>query len=435
MFAVKAKWLVCSHEKVLKDSGLVCDSGKIRAVLPNEEIGALERQGKFARVIDRRKGIMLPGFVDAHTHMYGILSHGIPNHVTVHDFEEFLKLYWWPLVEDRVHKAEALSTARAGAAQLLRSGITTFCDTLEAPFCEQDTLPEQGKLLEEIGLRGIVSLESSQRVSGQNGADCLAQNARTIRWMKEHAQLVRGAMSIHTTFTCDRGFIREAKELSRQAGGLFQFHLSGSAYEPAVNRNPTGIYEECGALDENTLASQCVQIDGGEVALLASRGVKIVHMPLSNCEVGGGIAPVPDMLEQGLCVGLGSDGYIDDFFTVMKGAFLIHKAARQSTTVMPAQQVLRMATEYGAHSLGYENLGVLREGYLADFIVLDDLFLTPLTESNLFEQLIVHGKQEYVSDVFVNGRQLMDRHGLLTLDEEKAYREVRDIAERFWKGL
>ncbi len=94
-----------------------------------------------------------------------------------------------------------------------------------------------------------------------------------------------------------------------------------------------------------------------------------------------------------------------------------------------------MATEYGARSLGYENLGALREGYLADFIVLDDLFLTPLTESNLFEQLIVHGKQEYVSDVFVNGRQLMDRHGLLTLDEEKAYREVRDIAERFWKGL
>jgi cytosine/adenosine deaminase-related metal-dependent hydrolase len=128
------------------------------------------------------------------------------------------------------------------------------------------------KLLEEIGLRGIVSLESSQRVSGQNGADCLAQNARTIRWMKEHAQLVRGAMSIHTTFTCDRGFIREAKELSRQAGGLFQFHLSESAHEPAVNRDPTGIYEECGALDENTLASSaCRSMGGSGIACLEGR--------------------------------------------------------------------------------------------------------------------------------------------------------------------
>lgn len=435
MFAVSAKWLVCSYDRVYQDYGLVCDKDQIHAVLPNAEIDEMHRDGKLTHVIDRSASILLPGFVDAHIHLYGVLAHGIPNHVTVHNFEEFLKLYWWPMVEDRVRKAQVLSTTRSGAAELLRSGVTALCDTLEAPFCEPDTLVEQGGLLEEIGLRGIVSLESSQRAGSQNGEDCLAQNVRAARWLKEHAKLVRGAVSSHTTFTCTPDFIRRAKAMSREAGTLFQFHLSESVYEPTVNPQPTGIYDACGALDDDTLASQCVQVDAEEIRLLAQRQVKTVHMPLSNCEVGGGIAPVSLMLESGICVGLGSDGYINDFFTIMKAAFLIHKANEQSAAVMPASLVFRMATEFGAHCLGYENLGSLEAGYLADFIVLEDRFLTPVTPENIFDQLIVYGEKESVSDVFVNGRQLMENRRLLTLDEDAANRQVRETAEKFWEGL
>ena len=100
-------------------------------------------------------------------------------------------------------------------------------------------------------------------------------------------------------------------------------------------------------------------------------------MPLSNCEVGGGIAPVPDLVAAGVTVGLGSDGYITDFFEVMRGAFLIHKAYRQDPRVMPASLVWRLATEGGAQALGFSNVGRLAPGWQADLQLIDSVFPTP----------------------------------------------------------
>ena len=101
-------------------------------------------------------------------------------------------------------------------------------------------------------------------------------------------------------------------------------------------------------------------------------------MPLSNCEVGGGIAPIPELLEKGVRVSLGSDGYMNDMFDVMRGAFLIHKARLQDPGTMKAEQVFEMATLQGAEALGLDNVGALKPGFVADLQLIDANFPTPL---------------------------------------------------------
>ncbi|MFT4004671.1 MAG: amidohydrolase family protein [Lacrimispora sp.] len=424
-----------SADEVYENHGFLIEDNRILSVVPNDRItGTWDEDG----VMDCSGRIVCPGFINAHMHQYGILSRGFPVMGAVVDFDTFLGNYWWPYMENRIRFKAVEITTKASAAELIHSGVTGFCDTLEAPFCESDTLIRQGEILEELGIRGIVSLESCQRISEANGQSCLSENGRAAEYFKKKRGLVEGAVCTHTTFTCNDGFIRRAWELAESIGVMYQFHLSESRHEPekAAFRNlrPAWIYGIQGVLGPRTLASQCVKLDASEISLLAENKVKTVHMPLSNCEVGGGIAPVVSMLKEGLTVGLGTDGYINDFFAVMKAAFLIHKAALEKTEVMPAAEVFRMATEYGAQCLGWKGCGKLSPGFSADFIALKDEFLTPVTRKNIFDQIVVHGKKDYVDRVVVNGRILADGGVLLNMDEEKINGRMREFAKEFREG-
>lgn len=442
MKAVKAAWLICACNDIRQDCGFVIEDGRIREILPNAEIDGLTDKGMLAAadVLDRSESIVFPGFVNAHMHQYGVLSHGIPQAGDVRDFETFLGNYWWPYIENRIRKEQVLVTTEYTAAEMLRSGITAFCDILEAPFTEDDTLIAQGELLQRIGMRAVVSLESSERISPENGVQCLEQNARAADHFAACGGSVRGAICTHTTFTCSDGFIRRAAELARERRALLQFHLSESRYEPDRLRRergltPSALYERLGALGPDTIASQCVKITEEERELLRGTGTRTVHMPVSNCEVGGGIAPVPAMLHAGMEVGLGTDGYVNDFFAVMREAFLIHKAGEESTEVMPARDVFRMATEFGAGAMGLRDCGRLLPGFQADFTVCGDAFPTPLTVENLMDQLVVHGKSQYVTDVSVGGRLLLETGTLTGLDETGIRARMRECAKDFWQGV
>ena len=164
-------------------------------------------------------------------------------------------------------------------------------------------------------------------------------------------------------------------------------------------------------------ASQCVQITPAEIEILARRGVRVTHMPLSNCEVGGGIAPVPDLLAAGVTVGLGSDGYITDMFEVMRGAFLIHKAHRQDPRVMPAHLVWQLATEGGARALGLEKVGRLAPGWQADLQLIDSTLPTPVEAWNLYDQLLLYRSRRDVRAVMVAGRWRVRDGEVLGVDE------------------
>ncbi|OZV11096.1 amidohydrolase [Tissierella sp. P1] len=435
MLIIKGKYLISSSEDIYIDHSLVVEGENVIDILSNSEA---EKKYPNVKVVDKSDSIIMPGFINAHMHQYGILSRGIPANVEFKDFEGFLWDYWWPFIENRIGLKEVKATTKASVMELIESGVIGFCDTLEAPKTEEGTLIEQGKILEEIGMKAVLSLESCERISYDNGIKCLEENESLIHWSRENSKNISGIMCTHTTFTCSDKFLKLAQDKAKEINVPWQFHLSESIYEvnhclKDYGRRPVNYLDDLGLLDNNVLASQCVKVNENEINILKEKGVKVVHMPLSNCEVGGGFAPIPELLKAGVEVALGTDGYINDFFTVIKAAFLLHKASKEDASVMPASTVFRMATEYGAKALGWNDTGRLMVGNRADFIIMEDEFKTPVTLDNIFDQIVVHGQKEFIHSVYINGKSVLEDGKLKVINKEEVSREMRAVAEEFWK--
>lgn len=435
MFIIKCKYLISSVDNILTNHAVVVKDEVIIDILPNSDVC---NKYEDVRVIDKSDCIVMAGFINGHMHQYGVLSRGIPTNVHFSDFEGFLNDYWWPFIENRIGLEEVKATTKASAIELIESGVIGFIDTLEAPNVEEGSLIEQAKILEDMGMKAVVSLESCERISYENGLKCLEENSNTIKWCRENSKLVSGIMCTHTSFTCSDKFLKKAKEEADKLDAPWQFHLSESIYEPNYvkkhfNNKPVHYYNGLDLLSDNVLASQCVKVDYTEMEVLKEKGVKVVHMPLSNCEVGGGFSPVPQMLEKGIKVALGTDGYVNDFFEVMRGAFLMHKSNLENASVMPAKTVLKMATEHGAHVLGLKDTGKLVVGNKADIIVIEDEFKTPVTLDNIFDQIVVQGRKEFISNVFINGRHVLNENILVGINKKEVVKEMKEVATEFWK--
>jgi cytosine/adenosine deaminase-related metal-dependent hydrolase len=415
---------------------------QIAEVAPNRD---LQKKYPADEVWEAPNDVLAPGFVNGHTHLYGVLAHGIPLQKAPSGFWPFLEDFWWPLVEDRVDHAMINAATDYRCVTMLKSGVTSFYDCTEAPNALPGCLFSQAEVVQKWGLRAILSFEATQRISKENGQLGLRENADFVKDTTqislgpEHRSLITGLVCHHTTFTCSADFIQQAYGIAQDMGVLLHAHVAEGTYEPEHALKNYGMrtlpyYDQLGVAGDGFLASQCVQIEPAEIALMAARGVRMTHMPLSNCEVGGGIAPVPTLVEAGVTVGLGSDGYIDDFFEVMRGAFLIHKANHQNPQVMPAHLVWYLATEGGAKALGYDKIGRIETGWQADMQLIDANLPTPVAEHNLYEQMLLYRNSENVSAVLVAGEVKVKNGEVLNADWDQLQAHTREAAARLWSA-
>jgi cytosine/adenosine deaminase-related metal-dependent hydrolase len=407
---------------------------EIGEIAPNHQLKVAYPQDQ---VIEAPESVLAPGFVNAHSHLYGLLAHGIPLEQAPSGFWPFLEEFWWPLIEDRLDHGMINAATEYRSVQMLKNGVTSFYDCTEAPFALPGCLPSQAEVVAKYGLRAVLSFEATERVSKENGQLGLRENADFVDACKEAGGLISGLICHHTTFTCSAQFIKQAYELAQDRGVLLHAHVSEGTYEPThaekhFGLRPIPYYDRLGVAGDRFLASQCVQVNATEIAQIAEVGIRVTHMPLSNCEVGGGIAPIPELTGAGVTVGLGSDGYIDDFFEVMRGAFLIHKANHQDPRVMPADLVWYLATEGGAQALGFDNVGRIAEGWQADLQLIDAAFPTPLKPFNLYEQLLLYRKTGHVQDVWVAGRHLLQGGQVPGADLGAITAHVHEAAEKLW---
>lgn len=434
-YLLRAGYLVTGGEAdPVADGALVVQDGTVSEIGPYAELKARNPQ---LPEIDCSGQIVTPGLVNAHTHMYGLLSHGIPLAKAPSGFWPFLKDFWWPLIEDRLDHDMIRAATGMACWEMINTGVTLFYDILEGPFCIPGALDVEADVVHKAGIRAILSFEATERVSPENGLLGLAENANFV---VRHSSdpMVRGLICFHTTFTCSAEFIKRAHEDALRLGTMLHMHLSEGDFEPKYalehfGKLPVEYYDELGVLGPHVLASQCVKLQPREMDILAARGVKVSHMPLSNCEVGGGIAPVPELLDRGVVVSLGSDGYINNFFEVMRGAFLIHKASREDPRVMPSRLVWRMATEFGAVSLGWPQLGTLQIGGPADLIAIDADTPTPVEAHNIFDQLVLYRNPQDVKRVIVGGRLVKDNGRVLTLDYGELRAQLAEACRRLWQ--
>ncbi len=430
-------WLITSATEAPREGwGVRVVADRVADVAPHAD---LRQQYPDDSLWDAAGQVLSPGFVNAHSHLYGVLAHGIPLHRAPSDFWAFLKQFWWPLVEDGLDHAMIAAATDLQCARMLKSGVTSFYDCTEAPHAVPGVLPVQAEIVQRHGIRGVLSFEATERVSKENGQLGLRENVELIESVKaDEAGLVSGLICFHTTFTCSADFIRQAFELGREHGVPVHMHCAEGTHEPDYTlkhfgQRPLLYYDSLGVAGPDMLASQCVQIDQAEIELMAERGIRMTHMPLSNCEVGGGIAPVPQLADAGVTVGLGSDGYIDNFFEVVRGAFLIHKANHCDPRVMPADQVWFHATEGGAQALGLNGVGRLARGWKADMQLIDLTTLpTPPTAHNLYEQLVLYRNDHDVRAVLVDGAVRVQSSEVTGTDMAQLIARTREQARRLW---
>lgn len=434
MTLVLGDWLIVAADEPPRGGwGVRVVDGVIDRLGPHAD---LRRDHPEDDAIDAGGHVVLPGFVNAHVHLYGTLAHGIPVDEAPGGFWSFLDDYWWPKVEDRLDHAMIAAAADYVCAEMLRSGTTTFYDILEGPHALPDALFVEKEVVERRGLRGILSFEATERAGPEIARLGLDENARLIDSCRP-GDLVHGAMCWHTAFTCGADYIREAVELATDRSVIYHAHCNEGVHEGEWCERHLGMrtvefYARLGIAGPRFLASQCVQLSARERELIAERGMRVSHMPLANCEVGGGIAPIPELLAGDVVVGLGSDGYVNDFYEVMRGAFLLHKARLLDPGAMPAATVLAMSTEGGAVALGLDRVGRLEPGWAADLQVVDATFPTPVTEHNLFDQLVLWRNHTHVRDVMVAGQWRVRGGEVLDADLDAMRAATREQAERLW---
>ena len=434
MTVILADWVITSAKKPpLEASGIRIVDGEVSEVGPNTD---LIQKYPEEETIDASGKLVLPGFVNAHTHLYGVLAHGIPVEHPPEGFWEFLNDYWWPKVEDSLDKEMIAAATKWACVEMLQSGTTTFFDILEAPNSLPGSLLIERDIVNESGLRGILSFEATER-SGDQIAKLGIQENLALHEAAKDDELVSAMMCLHTTFTCSKDYITQAAKLAKEYGLGLHVHCNEGMHEGIWceenhSKRPLELYEDLEVTNPSFLASQCVHLSDKEMEIIARNEVKVTHMPLANCEVGGGIAPIPELLEAGATIGLGSDGYINDFYEVMRGAFLIHKARLRDPGVMPAESVLHMATTGGAKALGLDNVGELEVGFSADLQIIDAKFPTPTTQKNLVEQVVLWRNATHVTDVMVAGKWRVRNGNLVDVDTEATRAALHEQAERLW---
>ncbi|MCP5027541.1 MAG: amidohydrolase family protein [Actinomycetia bacterium] len=433
---ISADWVVTAAlDPPRADHSVRVDEGVITHVEPT---GDLVAQFPDDPVHSAAGHVLMPGFVNAHVHLYGVLAHGIPADQAPSGFWSFLDDYWWPKVENTLDHDMIAAATDWVCAEMLRSGTTSFYDILEAPSALPEALLVEKEIVDRRGLRGILSFEATERMSPENGQAGLAENVRLIEaGRSDPTSRISGAMCFHTTFTCGERFIRQAFELAAEHDVFCHAHCNegvheGEWCEENLGQRTLEFYDHIGVAGPRFLASQCVQVSPRELDIIAERDMRVTHMPLANCEVGGGIAPVPELIDRGVTVGLGSDGYINDMFEVMRGAFLLPKARTMDPGAMPAPLVLHLATEGGARALGLDRVGRIEPGWKADLQFVNGAFPTPATAHNLADQLVLWRNHSHVRDVMVGGDWLVSGGEVAGADLDAMRERTHEQARRLW---
>jgi 5-methylthioadenosine/S-adenosylhomocysteine deaminase len=400
-------------------------------------IGPSNLSGKADHVIDATGCVIIPGLITAHTHLYGILLRGASLSIEPPtDFAQVLQRVWWP-VDEALRVEDAYASALSASADMLRNGSTLYADTYSGPNSIEGSLKSIARGTKEVGMRGIIAFEMTERNNPEEAERGLSENIEFIKSLK-HDSLVSGMMSIHASFTVGDEIViktvREAKKLDvpitvHTSEGLVDlYHNLERSGERTVER-----LDRLGVLGPKTVLAHCVHVNDHEMDLIADTRTSVAHNPMSNMLNAVGVSPVPSMLKRGISVGIGNDGWIYDPFENMRCTLIAHRLASGNPSAISPEQVFRMATLDGARCYNLEDrLGSLEKGKHADIVVLDGSKVpTPLTKESVIGHILNTFSGSNVRDVFVDGVRTVENGKLVLTSNE----HVADVSRKSALGL
>ena len=423
---------------ILEGHSIAVENGKITEI---DRTSNLEKKHSQAEVLDASGRIVMPGIVCSHSHLYGMLLRAAPLKIEPpSDFTQILQRVWWP-ADEAMNYEDAYASALVACMEFAKSGVTTFADTYSGPNSIDGVLDHIAKAVNDIGIRGFIAFEATERHSEEEGAKGVEENERFAEAVKPDS-MAKPLFSIHASFTVSDQLIRRVREVASKYHAPVTIHASeglGDLHHNLENYGKRTVerLHDVGLLGPDVVLAHCVNLNEGEIDLLAEARAGIAHNPMSNMLNAVGVAPILQMLKRNIRVGLGNDGYIFDMFENMRTAFLLQRVHTKNPNAIDPYTILEMATVNGAGLYGVQNeIGSIEPGKKADIIIIKPSILpTPLTGSSVVGHLINTVDGDDVETVIVGGKPIVKDKRLLTFDEERAQSVAQTAAQKLWNRL
>ena len=388
-------------------------------------IGTAMPDDTYDVVKDYSGKLLMPGLYNCHTHSPMVLLRGVGNDKPLHTW---LNDYIFPR-EAKLTAAQIKTASELAIMEMLASGTVSFTDMYF--FSEQTA--------EAVSESGIKANLTKQIQFANEKSKVLDESLAFVKeWNGKANDRVHADFGVHSCYTCDFDTVAKFSTLCRENGGRMHLHLSETQKEfddclCQSGMTPTQWFLKAGALGAKTTAAHCVVLTEEDRTILAETGVNVAHCPTSNLKLGSGFAPIPELMEKGVNVTLGTDGAASNnnlnLFEEMHLAAIIHKGRLLNPTVINTDAVLDMVTVNGAKAQGRANCGELKVGFKADIIALD-LDKPHFWGNAADKSLITYSAQG--SDVcmtMVDGKILYENGEYLTLDKEKVLYAMKQLQQ------
>lgn len=375
------------------------------------------------REIDCTGRVLMPGLINTHCHAAMTLQRSYADDIAL---MTWLNDYIWPF-EAKQTPAEIALGAELGVVEMLLGGTTAFVDM----YWSEAAIAEPVRRLGMRALLGACYLDSNMEVFERDLCEALEKTRDCDR--------VRIAVAPHSGYTCSPENLVYGKELARKYGLHYTTHIAETLDEGRIireryGRTPVEHLDALGVLDERTIGAHCIHVSDGDIAVLRDRGVAVAHNPQSNMKISSGVAPIERMRREGVCCTVATDGPCSnndlDMWEEMRSASFLQKSATGDPCAMPAYEVLKMATVNAARAIGYDGmLGVVREGAIADLILVDlrKPHLCPVHD--LVSNLVYCGKASDVETVIVDGELVVEQRRVLGVALDDLMRRVQLAAD------
>lgn len=384
-------------------------------------------------VIDGKQGLLLPGMVNTHCHL-GM----IPFRSLGDDCPDRLRRFLFPLENAAMTRELAQASARYAAAEMMLGGVTTVFDM----YYFEDALAEA---MSEMNMRAVLAetiVDFANCDSGEPYGGLAISEQFIAQWKNRHP-LITPAIGPHATNTNSAEALKQAQAIAERYDVLLSLHAAEMDYEMEMfrkekNQTPIEYLESIGLLSPHLVAAHCIHVHDHDLKLMAQHGCRIAHCIGSNTKAGKGVAPLKKMIEQGIPVGLGSDGASSgntlDLFSQLPLVGKAHKTANHDRSLFPAKEILPLATLGGARVLNLENqIGSLTPGKKADLVLVETQSVNMYPIYDPFSVLVYSANASNVDSVWVNGVQTV-KHKQLVRHDLRALRADLETKMQVFKA-
>jgi len=420
-----------ADNRVISNGTISVDDGRISAV---EESSKIAGPTDVHRV-DLGGRIVMPGQILGHTHLYSYLARGLASNASPHTFVEQLETMWWRL-DQALSLDDVYWSAKGACIDALKSGTTTVIDHHASPSCIEGSLEACARAISEVGVRGALAYEVTDRHGPEDARAGIEENIRAAEYVKGVSSLLAARMGLHASFTLSD----ETLDLVADAPRLgIHVHVAEDRADVTVTRKRYGMgiierFSKRGLLDTNAIIVHGVHLEDSELGLIADSGAFLVHNPRSNMNNGVGVADLVRYRNTGINLAIGSDGMGPDPSDEALTAILLqrHRAGDPSTAWPVIQDMYCRGNPHLAEQTFGIPIGRLSAGAAADFVVRDYYPPTPVTPGNWWAHLLFGLNHSPIHMVVVDGDELIRDGRILHFDEARIYHECRNRAKSLW---